>query len=698
MSYKPSTTIYLCTGTGLDYCNSVWMHRYAYSKESPEEAKGWWNALFQWFKAHSIAEGYWYYSYTDPSKGYVDVGRTPLSTGSDGESGLGNAGKQAELNNNAVHYAEAIKAIDWIVFANGDGGSPFDVQYCFVDKIEYINHNVARIHFTVDAILTYQKYFWLGRCFVDRDMQYGEWESTSGTREDQIPTLRHINTMPEAVGAEETDYIIQKMDKDGDNTETIESLQFGAYDTMFCTSDVDLSNVQASEGSSVMPAFEASESSKVGDVELGLGVYAVKYRKNDMFKKLGSFNAFEHILATYMIPKKILSTALILPIKYIEDLSSLIKDEYKKGSVKRLKLPVFFSDDNVINRDHEGGDSFKPVNFKCYTAPITYFSISDKQGSSIEIPPQLIATAVYPSADCYYTLNLDVNMTIAPNMPSNLAITNLRNRQGSEDNPFSTLWQIPSYAMTPNNSGYNQIVAEANAKAMGNIKTIAVLGTIAIGAALISGVGSIPASVAAGLGVVQKGAAMSMGGLATSGFGSYLTAREQAKTMQSIGLPKTAGGLPNNMTTFNMNNAGYEFYWCHLRTDLMKIADYMFSIIGYNQSAFRYPHVNTRKRWCYVKLNTVNIRNIAGDAYDIGGVPFWARAQIEERLKAGVTFWNLRHAMGDAYITSYDAMPEDSLKMRFVKNYGTSVKSEQILDNADNDDGYAGDYSDEAME
>ena len=700
MSYQPNTTVYLCTGTGLDYYNSAWMHRYAYSNDSPDEARQWWNSLFQWFKAHSIAEGYWYYSYTDPSKGYIDIGRTPLSTGSKGQSGLGNAGKQAELDNNSIHYNEAIKAIDWVVFANGDGGSPFDVQYCFVDKVEYINHNTARIHFTVDAILTYQKYFWLGRCFVDRDMQYGEWESTSGTRDNQTPTLKTINTMPEAVGADPNDYILQKLDKDSANQDTLNNMQFGSYNRMFCSTDIDLSTIKASAGSAIMPSFEPSESTKVGDVELGIGVYQFKKRKNEYFKLLGSFNAMEHLISTYVLPNKVAKEPSG-DIVFLDDASTVIEDKYKKGTPKILKLPVFFTDNNVINRDHAAG-TFKPVNFKCYTAPITYISIADKQGSSLEITPQSIIPQDTPTNETYFSLWLDVNITAAPNMPSNLYIRNLRNRQGSEDNPFMTLWQIPSYAMTPNASGYNQVVADTIAKAGSDVVYALALGSIAIAASVFAtpaaGIPLAGTTADAVIGAFGTAAAHGAVGAAGKGLLDVTSGMIQSKKLEQVGLPKAAGGLPNNMTSFTMNNAGYEFYWCHLKTDYMKLADYMFSITGYNQSAFRYPHVNTRKRWCYVKLSTVNIRNIGGDNYDIGGVPFWARTQIEQRLKAGVTFWNLRHAMGDSPIGSYSAMPDTALKMKFVKNYGTSVRSEQICDNADNQDGYASDYSDEAME
>lgn len=710
MSFKPNTTVYLCTGTGLDYNNSVWMHKYAYSNEEPDAVKEWWNTLFQWFKAHSIAEGFWYYSYTDPMRGYIDVGRTPLSDGSKGQSGLGNAQKQAEMDSNNYQFSETIKSIDWIVFANGEGGSPFDVQYCMVDTVNYINYNTARIYFTVDAILTYQKYFWLGRCFVERDMEFGEWNPTSGDRLDQVPTLEHINTMPEAVGAADSDFIIQKIGSDGTNADTLDKMSFGAYTELFCSTDVDLQNIKSNQWASALPAFDPSESTKIGGVNLGIGIYRVRDRVNEGFTTLGSYNAMEHILSSYVLPKKVLNDATA-PIEFVQDAQAIVKDEYKYGTPKLLKLPTIFNDNKIITSETE--DGYKAVNFKCYTAPLTYISISDKQGSSIEIVPQKIKDIYGKSSKFYFTLGLDVNITAAPQMPSNLVITNLADRFGSQDIPFMSLWQTPSYCMTPNASGYNQVIAENIAKNNGYVQTFftvaitavaAILGggILAAGGATVAGVGGASASAAGtGAAATVTNAGMTLAGTGAGIGGKILSfatgANEKEKMVQSTGLPKTAGGLPNAMTSFNMNSAGYEFFWCHLKTDYIKLADYMFSVIGYAQNAFRYPHINTRKRWCYVKLSSVNIRNIAGDSYDIGGVPFWARQQIESRLTNGVTFWNLRHALNESPIQDYKAIPSSSIKMNFVKRYGTSSRSPEMLDNADHDGGYASDYSDEAM-
>lgn len=697
MSFKPNTTVYLCSGTGLDTSNSVFMMKYAYPDEPVPEAIKWWSALFQWFKAHSIAEGYWCYSFTDPSRGYIDVGRTPLGTGSKGQSGLGNAAKQAELDSNQDYYSEAIRAIDWVVFSNGVDEYSQDITYCMVDRIDYINFNTARIHFTVDALLTYQKYFWLGRCFVDRDMQFNEWNSGDVSRETQTPTLENINTQPEASGVSDSDYVLQHMVTDSKNQETLEALNFGAYNQMFCSSDIDLQTVRASASSAAIPQFDPSESTKVGNVELGIGVYRYTQRKNEAFTKLGSFNAMEHLLSCYMLPEKAVASQSD-PIKYIANLDDIIDGNYRFGKDFLLYFPNWFTDDKTISQDYEPANKYKPLNFKCFTAPYTYMSVSDKQGSSLEILPQLLTkVAAVPTANNFFALSMKTRLSAAPAMPSNLLINNLINGQGSEENPFMTIWQFASYAMTPNGSGYNQTYANNLANAQAQTKMFiatATLASIAMAAANVLTGHGYDTDTARKMAGAVTGAAITQGAKAA---GAYISAEETRQSNIQYGLPKSVGGLTNTLTSYNMNNAGYEFYWCHLRTDLLKIVDYMFSIIGYTQNTFRYPHINTRKRWCYVKLKTVNLRPQQANNYDLGGLPSWAKVQIETRLKNGVTFWNLRHAMGDAAILDYASMPSDIIKMGFIRNYGSSIDSEEMRDNTDKCDGYASDYSDEVL-
>ena len=176
--------------------------------------------------------------------------------------------------------------------------------------------------------------------------------------------------------------------------------------------------------------------------------------------------------------------------------------------------------------------------------------------------------------------------------------------------------------------------------------------------------------------------------------------RSKAKANEVYGLPKVAGGLPQGFTQFVMNNPGYEFFFCHLKTDLIKNYDYQLSVMGYTQNKFRYPHINTRKRWTFVQLGNVNMIPLAANNYDNAGVPFAMRQQIMERLAAGITFWNMRYATtggndaGRSTITDYKQIPEDALYCHWIKNYGDGPDSDECVMNRD-DRTYCPDYSDE---
>ena len=78
------------------------------------------------------------------------------------------------------------------------------------------------------------------------------------------------------------------------------------------------------------------------------------------------------------------------------------------------------------------------------------------------------------------------------------------------------------------------------------------------------------------------------------------------------------------------------------------------------------------------------------------------RNQIESRLKAGITFWNLRHAiMGDDDSGASEAQSwqdkviRDNTFCKFVRNYGTAPDSDIVKENASFTGGYASDYTDD---
>lgn len=717
--FQPNTTIYLCAGTGMDMTNSIWWHRFAYpDTDDPRGDNSWWNTCFQFFKAHSIAEGHWYYTMIDPTRGYFDVGRTPLAHGaesSDGEPGLGNSDKQSEMDNVYANFADTIRAVDYVCFSNdsnGDEGFTADVQYAFVTKIATINQSVARVFFTIDAIMTYQKFFCLGPCNVLRDMQFNEWLTDY-----YVINISDLNTQPEPYAMNEEDFVFQHMGEgDTQNNEALQATKLGDYTKMFVTSDVSLevADITPNEYYGGMPSFKMTDSTKVGEVGLGIGLYSLgPDRKTDpAMTLLGSYNAMEHILNSYTVPSKITS---VTPSQtaFVPDVSAVIAEGYKNDKEYIVHFPMGYTDDvdTTLSLSNQG---YIPLNPKINIAPFTYFSITDKQGSSIEVIPQELQTNFAYANVSLFEVRFNLDLTIAPNIPSCLYIVNSKLMTASKWNPFMTLWQMPAYAMTPNASGYNSQIINAIVQKNAGFKVALVGGgmnaltSAAQGA--VRGAGDLDVPVASAVSGAVTGAVggaiqpfVQLGsqiqGFGTSQYLSGMMAQEKAKASQAFGLPKAVGGLPSGFTQYIMNNPGYEFFFCHLKTELIKNIDYMMSAYGYAQNKFRYPHINTRRRWTFVQLGNVNILPIAANNYDNAGVPFEMRKQISDRLTAGITFWNMRHAImgdgdsGQSSVTSYTQIPENALFCKWIKNYGDGPDSDECKENRDTRS-YAPDYSD----
>lgn len=729
MGFQPNTTVYLCAGTGIDTNNSIWWHRFAYPSSSVPNDNSWWNTCFQWFKAHAIAEGHWYCTYLDPARGYFQVGRLPLNDGSIpmGESGLGSSEQQYLFESEDIPFAECLRGVDYICFVNdGLTDGVADVQYAFVTSIVSINYNTARVYFTIDAIMTYQKYFFLGKCMVERDMQYAERVTELG-----VPNPQQLNLKPEPISPDDTQYVFQRF---ADTFGAVQDLNLGKYNRLFVTSDVDLSDpnmIQPNSYYGGLPAFKPAPSTQIGllgeadSTQLGLGLYFIGNRVNAVFEKLGSFNAMEHILFSYAVPEQLAPNIPTSDIVFINNTNAVYNPKYVEGAAPiELPIPSKLNDDIVIT----GSSGFQPVNLKTLHAPYCYVSIADKQGGSVEIMPQLLGVNSNVDESFVYKLLLNLRTTVAPNTASILFVDDYKGRLGRRDFPLFTAWQIPSYTMTPNNSGWR--LTELNAGSYGQIGVT----QIAIGGAIVAAIAALVVATG-GAGVAAAGGAASAGGLgglltasvpaaggisaaslmahvgggvAGAGGGSISNAiatKKAANIQRNYGLPKAAGGLSDGYTYDTIQSARYVPYYVHLRTDILKEIDTMFSVYGYTQNAFRFPHINIRKRWCYVQVESANIIGLGANNYTKGGVPFEMRQQIQERLQSGVTFWNVRHAiMGDgdtgaSDVTDYtDGRIQSCIHQQFVRNYGATPDSNIMKENASWLGSYAPDYSDDVSE
>ena len=192
--------------------------------------------------------------------------------------------------------------------------------------------------------------------------------------------------------------------------------------------------------------------------------------------------------------------------------------------------------------------------------------------------------------------------------------------------------------------------------------------------------------------------AQSLRGAAYAQMANEAELHEKASQLQTYGLPKAVGGSASGFNLFSAMKPKYTTYFVHLNKDNMRQLDTYFSIFGYRQNKFKMPNINTRSRWCYVRLQTVTYLPIGANNYDAPGLPSWVQAQITKRLNSGVTFWNLRHKLsgGSMAIVSLDwqDIPDDAIKCNFVKNYGSGLRSPEMIQNIS----YVGDFASEYNE
>lgn len=727
MPYKANCTVYLCAGTGLDYNNSIWMHKFAYPYTSDPLDTSYWNAMFQFIKAHSIAEGYWYMSDIRPQSGMIRVGRNPQQSQLQwGESGLGSSGKQAELDDPNIPYSEAIRAVDYLVFTNRyDDEASGDTWYAFVDRIDYINQNTAVIHFTVDAILTFQQYFYFGRCMVLRDMQFQERQLT----DDGALNLPNINYQPEPISPDPSQYVYQKC---YGATDGMTKLDLGQYDATFCTSDVYLQESAITSGIiSGLPKFLPAMSffMHYGDdvnitTKINLGLYYVSNMQNDAFKKLGEFNAFEHILYSYTTPHNIVQYDQLETNAAQEGLWPIVIDDYLDSDDYHNKeysyrFPDYYDDSYTLElidgQYAKPEDAYLPLNVKTHYAPYNYFSVTDKQGNSVELPPQILNHALSQSG-ALFQFNLHFNLTAAPNILSTVYVPDILQMEGSQIKPLQTLWQTPAYLMTPNNSGYMLNMIQGVRDVLLGVVSVAIGMPMNIAIGATAGAAAPYYGALMALNPVYGGAMAGMGQaainnystisstLSSFGTNAILQGAQQFATGAAnymFGLPKAQGGLSTGLSVYNLINPGYALYRIHLKTSLMKLIDTFFSRYGYAQNVYRYPHINIRRRWCFVQADNIEIMPILANTYTRAGVPYEFRQQIIDRMKSGITFWNVRRAIkGDdndeapVGNTSWEQM-SDIINCKFIKNYGAEPDSDEMKDNLSLTGGYCDYYTDD---
>ncbi len=765
MALKGNTTLYLLAGTCIDMDNTIWMSRFAFhdgAVEQIESGHDWSGQLFQWFKAHSISRGYWYMTTVSPGKGYFDIGRNKLVQDLStlySQEGLGSDYVNQFLDNPNTEYILGIPMVDYVVWTNDNGNPNF--YGAFVDKLEAINMNTVRVYYTIDAIITYQLYFYFGTSWIEREHCYQDWAVPNGEQY-MVPNWSAIGTEGEPFEPSDNEYIFETIPKK--NGLTYELEDFGNYDQTFVMSDIDLTDVQYIKAREEYPAFaqfspaertevRATHYTDSGRTELiqrlSIGVFRVDTWKNAVFEELGKYNAFEHILYTYTVPHKLVAdhATQALPQQSVQVVTDVVPNTVFEGDgVYPLELPTVIRDGNSSIDDNTGTEDYshyKPLNAKCYYAPYYYVSVTDCLGSSMEFQPQLTEGTI-PKRNGSVRFEFSVELTTLPNVASALFCSNYKRVTGGRYSPMYTLWQMSAYSMTPNASGYGELLRDACMQrglmyervktsipwlmggaavdattqlATGAIETLgSVAGSLATVKGPLAGVGMSPSQGASYGGQAAKmvsgpvqafGSGISnilssfgggvLGGAVTAANGEASN-KAGALYDRMFGLPKAVGGLGTGTTVTSLKQVGYKFFFVHVNTYTMRKIDSYFSLYGYTCNQWKFPNINIRRRWCYVKTRVCVLEPV-NDAYDgkhAFFIPRWAQEQIKERMNNGLTFWNLRWALyGDVDESNrhdqwylWNEMPQNIIRGRFVHNYGDRPDSQEMKDNQSTVGGY----------
>lgn len=659
MSYKPNGTIYLCANTGLDRENAIWLHDFAYPAEN--DNVNWLSTFFQWLKAHAVTKGHWHTTYTSEIKGYVQIGRNPFNSDTTlyQEDRIEKPSHVNFPETEKMHYEEGLQDIDYIVFVNGDGSQTGQTYYAFVTKLENVNINCVRVHFEIDTIMTYQQSFYFGRCHIDREHVFEE-------RKDHLYGLiNKFNTFSDYFTANQLLEYRQKGTHDTD-------LNFGKGETLVLNSDVDMEKINA-EGSglnmavnldSIMKLYKKiynpapmqvlqsnvkSSDNAMIDIKIAPTMYIYTTLSQISLQYLANLNGLDHILECYAVPTKILSQEIQTRQEYDNNralnndkspselglfFKSNVKDYMSKESVEfEIKIPSFF-------------DDWRPLNAKLYTGNYVKIELKSRYGSIFITLDDLDVTKMTDVSNII-TLRGVLNLSIVRNLKSTLHFKDSISSY-NEFSPFLYDITMDRYCLLPSQT--RDAIRDNNK----------------------------PIEYAKILGNLMNGATNPYGAIASAVTGQVNKEFDFIKTSKTW----SEKGIGNNnfSSVLNMSESQNGFVVIVHRpdTDSMKRIDRFFSMYGYNQDGmYKYPNINTRKHFNFVKLEDVNIQGTKS-AYSRFGTTLTTehKNDVIERMKNGVTFWNLREKLGQSYVLDFQGFSSDVLNRNFVTHYTEKVFKE----------------------
>lgn len=472
-----------------------------------------------------------------------------------------------------VALDDAIAACNYMRWQNKTG----QWYYAFITSMEYMNSNLTRVEFEVDAWTTFQFDLTWGDCFIEREC----------VSIDNIGT----HTLPEDI--------------------SLGTLQYSQFP--------DTIPIQANGNVSLAPAIFIDNAYRLPEIA---GEYSFNRVTNNLPQSLvvwsgtrgGTYNTWQTQLNQYLegmagIGKlEGIVSATFLPTFVFENADpNVVASE---GTASPLYGYYFdFSDAGMVSTSYTQPIDVKwnsPTynNNKMYTFPFNYYFLTNNNGDRIDLQPEYMAldtsgTLDYSKRQLSLTFRCDITPT-----PTLTAIPT--DYQGGGLSTHATTLQNFPIMATTGNAYANWVGGHAASLSTG----------------LIMG----------GLGIGVSMATQNLSGISQSTNSMIDTAVTMADKSR---MPDTVLSMPGNIGNYAAQKFGFSIVKCQVKGEYGAMIDNYFSMYGYKVNRMGTPEFGTRQYWNFYKIpSCVVYGDIPGDYLEqirdlfINGVTLWNTADV----------------------------------------------------------------------
>lgn len=449
-----------------------------------------------------------------------------------------------QRENNIIRYPSLIDNIrnyNYVMYQNENYSNKW--FYAFITEMNYINDEVTFISIKTDVWQTWQFDLIYKKSFVERE---------------------HVTN--DSVGAHTLP----------------ENVMLGEYITTHVFYDTNLGEYGVVLGSTTSPIDGTEQTGVYNGVPSGVGYYGYYFNELDILQEhlqyLTNNGKQSGITGIFIAPQILMNYT-----HNGEKISSLTNPrEYN------ISIPI------ISNLN-----SYIPKNKKLLTYPYCYTSVSNGNGGTIILQPQLWTD--YNNQQWHVVACLSPGCSIA-GMPqgygNEATVGNIYQLNGGKYPILN--YSVDLYTNWQTENGLNQTIG------------------------LISGTTDlITGSVSALNGQFNINALVGgIESIATSIFNDKIADRIP---------PQVSGNTNCGDVNFSNGSTSFTFHSCTIKREYAKIIDDFFSMFGYKVDSLKVPNLNTRPNWNYVKTIGMNIE---------GNIPQKDIEQIKDIFNNGVTLWH----------------------------------------------------------